>query len=125
MAFQKGLGCVHSLSHALGSYKEKTLHHGTLNAVVLPAVVRFNANHVGDKYAKLRRAMGLAPDAAIDKFIADLNGKLGIANGLGAMGVPRSVYGEMADKALKDHCHGTNPRIATRDEYLAMLDEAS
>ena len=124
MAFQKGLGCVHSLSHALGSYKEKTLHHGTLNAVVLPAVLRFNENHVGDKYDKLRRAMHLAPGAKVDEFIAQLNQRIGIANGLSAMGVPKSVFGEMAGKALKDHCHGTNPRIATRDEYLAMLEEA-
>ena len=53
-----------------------------------------------------------------------MNQRLGIVNGLGAMGVPKSVFGEMADKALKDHCHATNPRIATRDEYLAMLEEA-
>ena len=68
--------------------------------------------------------MHLAPDAKVDEFIAQLNGRLGIANGLGAMGVPKSVFGEMADKAMKDHCHGTNPRIATRDAYLQMLEES-
>jgi len=43
MAFQKGLGCVHSLSHSLGGVNPR-LHHGTLNAMFLPAVVKFNAH---------------------------------------------------------------------------------
>ncbi|MBL8525215.1 MAG: iron-containing alcohol dehydrogenase [Betaproteobacteria bacterium] len=128
MAFQKGLGAVHSLSHALGSYPGKTLHHGTLNAVVLPTVLRFNSTAesvVGqDKYAKLRRAMGLPADAAVDKFIVDINRDIGIASGLGEMGLPRSFFDEAIAKALKDHCHGTNPRIATAEEYRMMLEEA-
>ena len=128
MAFQKGLGAVHSLSHALGSYPAKTMHHGTLNAVVLPTVLRFNATAESvvaqDKYSKLRRAMGLPADAAVDQFIADINRDIGIAAGLGEMGLPKSFFDEAIAKALKDHCHGTNPRIATADEYRMMLEEA-
>jgi len=128
MAFQKGLGAVHSLSHALGSYPGKTLHHGTLNAVVLPTVLRFNSTAetvvAQDKYAKLRRTMSLPADAAVDKFIVDINRDIGIASGLGEMGVPKSFFDEAIAKALKDHCHGTNPRIATAEEYRMMLEEA-
>ena len=128
LAFQKGLGAVHSLSHALGSYPAATLHHGTLNAVVLPAVLRFNATAVSvvadGKYARMARAMGLAADAPVDRFIAGLNREIGIAGGLGEMGVPKSFFDEAIAKALKDHCHATNPRIATAEEYRSMLEEA-
>jgi 4-hydroxybutyrate dehydrogenase len=128
MAFQKGLGAVHSLSHALGSYKGKTLHHGTLNAIVLPAVLRFNEDAESvvreGKYAKLRRAMGLPADAKVDEFIAGLNRSIGMPTGLGAMGVPEAFIEESIDKAMKDHCHGTNPRIATPAQYLQMIRES-
>ena len=53
MAFSKGLGAVHSMSHAIGANQELRLHHGTLNAVILPSVLRFNKDHVGDKYLSL------------------------------------------------------------------------
>src|SRR5258706_7578241 len=72
MAFQKGLGCVHSLSHPLGAVPvggKTSLHHGTLNAVVLPAVLRFNETApsvVAQRcYARMRRAMGLPEGADI------------------------------------------------------------
>ena len=58
MAFSKGLGAVHSMSHAVGADQELRLHHGTLNGVILPTILRFNKDHVGDKYARISRAMG-------------------------------------------------------------------
>jgi 4-hydroxybutyrate dehydrogenase len=128
MAFQKGLGAVHSLSHALGSYRGATLHHGTLNAIVLPPVLRFNATAetvvAQDKMARLARAMGLDAGASVDAAIASLNADLGLPKGLAAMGVPESFVDEVIAKAMKDHCHGTNPRIATPDEYRQMLRES-
>jgi alcohol dehydrogenase class IV len=90
MAFQKGLGCVHSLSHSLGGMDPR-LHHGTLNAVFLPAVVRFNAQ--AESIRKERRldrmahAMGLASADMIAAAIKDLNRRLGLPDGLAAMGV--------------------------------------
>lgn len=128
MGFQKGLGAVHSLSHALGSYRAKSLHHGTLNAVLLPAVLRFNESAetavAEEKYARLRIALGLAPGASVDQAIAQLNRDLGMPSGLGAMGVDKGFVEEAVGKAMKDHCHATNPRIATPDEYRAMMAEA-
>ena len=54
LSFQKGLGAVHSLSHALGGLKDVSLHHGTLNAILMPIVVRFNAPAIGEKLQRLR-----------------------------------------------------------------------
>lgn len=128
MGFQKGLGAVHSLSHALGSYRAKSLHHGTLNAVLLPAVLRFNETAetavAEEKFARLRIALGLTPGAPVDRAIAQLNRDLGMPSGLGAMGVDKDFVEEAVGKAMKDHCHATNPRIATPDEYRAMMAEA-
>jgi len=122
MAFQKGLGAVHALSHPLGALRGRSLHHGTLNAVLLPAVLRFNAPAIAAKASTLAQAMGLAPDADPAAFVEDLNRRLGLPAGLAAMGVAREDLPGIADAAMKDHCHATNPRAATRDDYLAILE---
>ncbi len=123
MAFQKGLGAVHALSHPLGAVPG-ALHHGTLNAVLLPAVLRFNRPATEDKQRTLAEAMGLAPEADPAEFIRRLNSRLGLPAGLGAMGLDRRLLPEIALAATKDHCHGTNPRVATVDDYLRMLEES-
>ncbi len=122
LAFQKGLGAVHALSHPLGALHELRLHHGTLNAVLLPEVLRFNAPQVGDKLGRLALAMGLPRSADVAQAIADLNARLGIAANLRAMGVPRDALPAIAEAAPKDHCHATNPRRASVAEYLAILE---
>jgi len=124
LTFQKGLGAVHGLSHALGSLKEPALHHGTLNAVLLPPVLRFNAGHVGDKYERLAACMGLARDADLATEIEGLNARLGLPGSLGALGVPESVIPEMADKAEKDHSTPTNPRPCSAADYAALMRES-
>jgi hypothetical protein len=124
MAFQKGLGAVHALSHPLGGLPGLTLHHGTLNAVVMPAVLRFNAGAVGDKYDRLRRALGLPPDADLPAFIADLNRRIGLPPNLRAMGVTEAHLPAVIDGALADHSVPTNPRKMTRADVEAMLHEA-
>jgi len=131
MAFQKGLGCVHSLSHPLGGVPvggRTSLHHGTLNAVVLPAVLRFNesadsviANH---RYARMRRAMGLPENADVAQAVHDMTARLGLPTGLAQMGVDASVFDKVIAGALADHCHKTNPRIASADDYRRMLTES-
>jgi len=120
MAFQKGLGAVHALSHPLGALKGVTLHHGTLNAVLLPAVLRFNRAAIGPKWDKLAMILGGAPD----EVIARLNADLGLPPGLSAMGVAERALPAVARAALQDHCHATNPRPATEAEYYALLEEA-
>ena len=117
MAFQKGLGAVHALTHPLGAIRELNLHHGTLNAVLMPAVLRFNRDAIGFKWGVLCERLGGEPDAAV----AALNADLGLPSGLAALGVTEAMMEKVAGEALKDHCHGTNPRIPTRDEYLELL----
>jgi alcohol dehydrogenase class IV len=124
MAFQKGLGAVHALSHPLGALPGRALHHGTLNAVLLPAVLRFNASVLVDKMRTLTDAMGLAPGSDPAVAIEALNARLGLPAGLAAMGVERAELAAIAEAALLDHCHATNPRTAARADYLGMLDAA-
>jgi 4-hydroxybutyrate dehydrogenase len=124
LTFQKGLGAVHGLSHALGSLKEPALHHGTLNAVLLPPVLRFNAGHVGDKYEHLAASMGLARDADLASEIEGLNARIGLPRSLRTMGVPESVIPEIADKAEKDHSTPTNPRPCSAADYAALMWES-
>ena len=127
MAFQKGLGCVHSLSHSLGGVDPR-LHHGTLNAMFLPAVVRFNASAESvqkeNRMARMAYAMGLSNAADIADAIKDMNARLGLPVGLAAMNVAPAQFDQIITGALADHCHKMNPRIASTDDYRDMLEQA-
>ncbi len=128
LAFQKGLGCVHSLSHSLGGVNPR-LHHGTLNAMFLPAVVRFNAEAASvqreRRLNRMAQAIGLpgcdAQGSEIAEALSEMNQRLGLPNGLAAMGVERATFERIVDGALADHCHKTNPREASRGDYVEML----
>jgi alcohol dehydrogenase class IV len=124
MAFSKGLGAVHAMSHACGADQTLRLHHGTLNAVILPAILDFNRDHVGDKYARLNAAMGLARDADPAEHIRKLNADLGLPANLGDMGVQRGAIPSLAEHAARDVCTLTNPRPATADDYAGLFEKA-
>jgi len=127
MAFQKGLGCVHSLSHSLGGVDPR-LHHGTLNAMFLPAVIAFNAAaesvQKDKRLQRMARAMGVASASDLSEAVKDMNARLGLPTGLAAMGVTEDLFDRIISGALADHCHKTNPRIATADDYRQMLSSA-
>ena len=127
MAFQKGLGCVHSLSHSLGGVDPR-LHHGTLNAMFLPAVVTFNASASSiqqeHRLQRMAQAMGLAAATDIPQAIHDMNARLRLPSGLAAMGVQADSFARVITGALADHCHKTNPRLASADDYQAMLADS-
>ena len=127
MAFQKGLGCVHSLSHSLGGVDPR-LHHGTLNAMFLPAVVTFNASSPSiqkeHRLQRMAQAMGLAAATDIPQAIHDMNARLRLPTGLAAMGVQADSFARVITGALADHCHKTNPRLASADDYQAMLADS-
>ncbi|CAN5670760.1 iron-containing alcohol dehydrogenase [soil metagenome] len=125
MAFQKGLGCVHSLSHSLGGVDPR-LHHGTLNALFLPAVIHFNAG--AESVQKDRRLQRMAQAMNVDSAgdlgdaIRDMSARLGLPKGLAEVGVSTDQFEKIIDGAMADHCHLTNPRRATRDDYREMLE---
>ena len=127
LGFQKGLGAVHSLSHSLGGANPR-LHHGTLNAVFLPAVIRFNAEAESmrreQRLARMAQAMGLAPGADVAEAVRAMSARLGLPTGLAAMGVTERLFDGVIAHALLDHCHKTNPRIASADDYRRMLAES-
>lgn len=127
LAFQKGLGAVHSLSHSLGGVNPR-LHHGTLNAMFLPAVVRFNAGAESvrndKRLERMAQAMGLTCAGDIPQAIRDMNARLGLPTGLAAMGVTEGMFDDIIKGAMADHCHKTNPRIATPDEYREILAQS-
>ncbi|MBS38266.1 MAG: 4-hydroxybutyrate dehydrogenase [Thiotrichales bacterium] len=124
MTFQKGLGAVHAMSHPLGGLAEPILHHGTLNAVILPPVLKFNADHAGDKYEHLRLAMELPPGTEVANAIESLNQRLGLPANLRDMGVTDDVLPRMVAGAVADHSTATNPRPADADDYEALFAEA-
>lgn len=124
LAFQKGLGAVHAMSHPLGGIQEVSLHHGTLNAVILPAVLRFNADHVGDRYETLKRAFGLPAGSDLADAVASLSARIGLPSSLAAMGVPKSTVPRMIEGALADHSHPTNPRPVTAADYASLFEAA-
>ena len=120
MAFQKGLGAVHALTHPLGAVRELNLHHGTLNAVLAPAVLRFNRVSIRGKWDVLADILEGEPD----QVMSDLSRDIGLPSGVAAMGVTEAIMEHVAGEALKDHCHATNPRIPTKEDYLKLLHES-
>ncbi len=131
MAFQKGLGAVHSLSHPLGGLKingQTALHHGTLNAILMPAVLRFNTLAASvvkeNKIARLKRAMHLANTADIADAVSRMCARLALPPGLEQIGVQKHMFDAVIQGALIDHCHKTNPREASAEQYRQLLNDS-
>ena len=125
MAFQKGLGCVHSLSHSLGGINPK-LHHGTLNAIFMPAVLDFNRNAPtslnGNKYAYMANVMGLSSGHEVSSAVQKMTSAIGLPTRLSELDVTMDMFDKIISGALADHCHKTNPIEATPEEYRKMLE---
>jgi alcohol dehydrogenase class IV len=124
LTFQKGLGAVHSMSHALGSLKSPRLHHGTLNAVLLPVLLRFNYPCGTDKYRRLSECMGLRENADLAYVIEELNADLGLPANLGQMGVTSDLIPDLVEKALLDHSTETNVRPCSREDFEHLFLQA-
>jgi len=124
LAFVKGLGGVHALSHAAGRLHDKKLHHGTLNAVFLPHILRFHAGAADEKYARLRQAMGLKPGADLADAIEALNEDIGIPKALKTLGLGMEDAQGVVDYALKDLAHFGNPKPMSADDYAKVYETA-
>lgn len=124
LAFTKGLGGVHALSHAAGRLKEKKLHHGTLNAIFLPHLLRHIEGVAPEKFERLRQAMGLKASADLGDAIADLNTKIGIPSTLKDIGVEASDGPGIVEYAMKDLAHSGNARAFTEADYETLFEVA-
>jgi alcohol dehydrogenase class IV len=122
VAFQKGLGACHSLAHPLSS--EKGMHHGLANALCLPAVVDFNEPSARARLDRVRAILEPA-SRTCGEAIRTLRQRVGLPSGLRAEGVKEGDLPKLADKAIEDACHRSNPKPVTREDlaglYLASL----
>ncbi len=124
LAFVKGLGAVHGLSHALGRVQELKLHHGTLNAVILPHALAMIGDAAEDKFARLRRALGLAPGADLAQYLADLNARIGLPARLSAMGVTEAHWPGARPYAMSDLATATNAVPFDEEKYDELFRRA-
>lgn len=124
LAFAKGLGAVHGLSHALGRIHDLKLHHGTLNAVILPHSLAMIGNDAEEKFARIRRALGLAANADLAQYVADLNASLGLPARLGDMGVNESHGEDAIDYAVADLATLSNAIPFDGDKYRELFRRA-
>lgn len=125
LAFQKSLGAVHSLSHPLGALTERRLHHGTLNALFLPHVLRFNMEACANKLDRLAEVVGAPGRAALPDAVSELIASLGLPARLSEMGLAWEDVEPLSAAAAGDHCSPTNPRPLSvddcRDLYRAAM----
>jgi alcohol dehydrogenase class IV len=117
LAFQKGLGAVHSLSHPLGGLTGRLLHHGTLNAIFLPVVLRFNFDYCTDKMQTIAKRLGITDASLLPDRFAQLNNELGLPAGLRDLGLTKEDLEPLAEKAKEDHCTATNPRTLEVEDF--------
>lgn len=120
-AFQKGLGAMHALAHPLGAVHNT--HHGTTNAVVMQAVLRFNRPAIEDKIEMAARYMGI--EGGFDgfhDFVGMMNRTLGIPENLAALGVHDPDIDSLVASALADPSVGGNPVEMTADNTRALLE---
>ena len=124
VAFLKGLGLVHSISHAIGA--EYDTHHGLTNAITLPAVMRFNAASIRDKCPEIAQALNLdgRDFEAIYHWICQLLDHLKIPKSLDEIGVEKTKVKSLAKRAFGDSATTTNPRKPTLKELEMVLREA-
>ncbi|MDA4846603.1 iron-containing alcohol dehydrogenase [Hoeflea poritis] len=121
-AFQKGLGAIHALSHPIGALYNT--HHGTTNAVVMQAVLRFNRPAVEDRLAEAAAYLGI--DGGFDgfyAFVGELNAALGIPKNLAAMGIGEPDIDRIVASALIDPSRGGNPVVLTEENTRALVME--
>ena len=121
MAFSKGLGAVHSMSHAIGANQELRLHHGTLNGVILPTVIRFNKDHVGNKLPRILKAMGKSESADLADEIEKFNEKINLPSGLKEMGVTEEMIPELVEHSITDPSNVTTPRLPSPEEWEQLF----
>ena len=121
ISFIKGLGLVHAIAHMVGA--EYDTHHGLTNAIILPAVLRYNLPNMEEKVKRMSQAMQFE-DHSVDSFISNIEkllDRIKIPKGLHEIGVPEDCAFRIAEKAMVDSAFATNPREATFDEVHQLV----
>lgn len=124
IAFQKGLGVVHSLAHPLSSLLDT--HHGLANAVNIPYGMEFNIEGFEDKFRRIARTLELEDETgeAVVKYLFDLNTKVNIPLHLRDIGVKPEHIETLADLALADFAHPNNPKPVSREDFKQLYLKA-
>ena len=121
VAFLKGLGLVHAISHMVGA--EYNTHHGLTNAIILPVVMDYNLPGLEEKVIRMSQAMQFE-DSSINGFKNNLNemlDRLKIPRGLNEIGIPEESYERIAKKSMLDQAYGQNPKKASLDEVKDLV----
>lgn len=124
VAFQKGLGVVHSLAHPLSSLLDT--HHGLANAVNIPYGMEFNIAGFEERFRKIARALELKEETgkAVVKYLFDLNSRINIPHRLSEIGVKQEHIEPLADLAIADFAHPNNPKPVTREDFRQLYLKA-
>ena len=124
VAFQKGLGVVHSLAHPLSALLDT--HHGLANAVNLPYGMAFNIPGFEHKFRRIARMLDLREEtgAAVVQYLSDLNEKIGIPHNLRSIGVTEAHIEPLADLAIADFAHPNNPKPVSREDFKELYQRA-
>ncbi|QDG75911.1 iron-containing alcohol dehydrogenase [Labrenzia sp. PHM005] len=121
-AFQKGLGAIHALSHPIGAVHHT--HHGTTNAVCMPAVLQFNKSAIAERFDKAAGYLGI--EGGFDGFCAfvdEFNASMNIPKTLTDLGVKDANIEELTAAALRDPSTGGNPIEMTVENTRALFEE--
>jgi alcohol dehydrogenase class IV len=124
VAFQKGLGVVHSLAHPLSSLLDT--HHGLANAVNIPYGMEFNIAGFEDKFKRIAKTLELKDETgeAVVKYLFDLNSKVNIPHKLRDIGVKQEHIEPLADLAIADFAHPNNPKPVSRENFKELYSKA-
>jgi len=124
IAFQKGLGVVHSLAHPLSSLLDT--HHGLANAVNLPYGMQFNIEGFEEKFVRMAKALGIKNETGqgVVDYLFDLNDRLGIPKKLSGIGVKPEHLDTLADLAFADFAHPNNPKPVSRENFKLLYETA-
>lgn len=120
VAFQKGLGVVHSLAHPLSSLLD--MHHGLANAICIPYGMQFNIEGFEDRFAAIAHAMQLTAqtgEAVVEALFA-LNEKIGLPVKLSAQGVEQAHIEKLSELADADFAHPNNPKPVSKEDFKKM-----
>jgi alcohol dehydrogenase class IV len=124
VAFQKGLGVVHSLAHPLSSLLDT--HHGLANAINIPYGMEFNIEGFENKFKQFARLLNLKEESgsAVVQYLFELNEKINIPRKLSAIGVKLEHIETLADMALADFAHPNNPKPVSRENFKNLYLKA-